>query len=301
MVKRLLEAVASDFDLMTGGDLAESIRMAEGRTLAAEVICTAEPPVDGISQGELVAAMGADLVVLDQYDPFLPRIAGIDSNLLGAQPLRSYRHLLGRPIGANVISADPRLSESLGGRLASEASIASFIDQGAHVLFLYSRPKQGGSPELQAAIAQQIKRRHGSQILLVGVPTFSNPAPRDEAGLKHHTDEIHGLLDAGCDGVGLPMPGSKQGWQITQTSILIDAAHQYNALTWLFVTGSVEGAPPTLMHELALIGKQLGADAFRLDEAGLSGMPPAENVMAFSMALRGARHTYRRMSSSIRR
>jgi|GEM_PF-6288735 hypothetical protein len=301
MVKRLLDAVASDFELMTADELAESIRLAEGRTLAAEVICSAEPPVEGISQGELVSAMGADIVVLDQYDPFMPRITGVDSALLSDRPLFQYRRMLGRPIGVNMISADARSAELLGGRLVSDASVSEIVAQGAQILFLYSRPRQGGTPALQAVVAGQIKQMWQDHILVVGVPTFSNPAPRDSESLRVYADEIKALLDAGCDGVGLPMPGSKQGWQADKAAALVDVVHQQRRLAWLFVTGSVEGAPSAVMHDLALTGKHLGADAFRLDEAGLSGMPPAENVMAFSMALRGARHTYRRIASSVRR
>ena len=51
MVKRILDATASDFKAMNGAQLAESIRLAEGRTLAAEVICASTPPIDGISHG----------------------------------------------------------------------------------------------------------------------------------------------------------------------------------------------------------------------------------------------------------
>ncbi|MEZ4671434.1 MAG: hypothetical protein R3E39_26320 [Anaerolineae bacterium] len=56
-----------------------------------------------------------------------------------------------------------------------------------------------------------------------------------------------------------------------------------------------------VMTPLALEANQIGADAVRLDEAGLSGMPVPENIHAFSLVLRGERHTYRRMASSIMR
>jgi hypothetical protein len=55
------------------------------------------------------------------------------------------------------------------------------------------------------------------------------------------------------------------------------------------------------MFLLALQAKMLGFDVHRLDEAGLSGMPTPENILAYSLAIRGERHTYRRMALSIRR
>ena len=70
MVKRILDATASDFKLMNGAQLAESIRLAEGRTLAAEVICTSEPPIDGVSHGELAAAMRYFVQAFSARNPF---------------------------------------------------------------------------------------------------------------------------------------------------------------------------------------------------------------------------------------
>ena len=100
------------------------------------------------------------------------------------------------------------------------------------------------------------------------------------------------LLTSGCDGIGLPMPGSKQGWENHHTRQLIDMVHSRDGLAWLFVTGSIEGAPQSGMIQLALSAKQIGADVVRLDEAWLSGMPIPENIFTFLLALRGKRHTY---------
>jgi hypothetical protein len=299
MVKRLLDANASDFAAMNARDLAESIRAAEGRTLAAEVICTSEPPVEGISHGELAAAMSADIIVLDGFDPHAPIIRGAPT--LGDTPLTTYKRLLGRPIGINMIVADPIQSMTLGGRLVSETNIYTAAAQGVDMVFLYVRPKQGGTAAMQANAARKIKQQYSEHLLLVGVPSFSKPAPRDANGIADFQREISALVNAGCEAVAFPMPGSKQGWQFAHTAQLIDFTHAHGALVWLFITGSVEGAGTATMSDLALLGKQLGADAFRLDEAGLSGMTPPENILAFSLALRGARHTYRRMASSILR
>lgn len=310
MVKRLLEATARDFAGMNGAELAESIRLSEGRTLAVEVLSSTEPPIEGLSGGELAAAMGADLIVLDGYDPLNPRIAGVSADVWEQEPppgfeslrqdewLRRYSAVLGRPVGINLIVADEAQAASLGGRRFSPQSATRTIAQGADLIFLYVRPHQGGTPVMQADAARWMTQEFGGQSLLVGVPTFSHPPPRDERSRSSLHDQALALLDAGCAGVAFPMPGSKQGWLPEATATLIDGVHGRGGLAWLFVTGSIEGAPQSVIHDLALLGKQLGADAFRLDEAGLSGMPPPENILAFSLALRGARHTYRRMASS---
>lgn len=298
MVKRLLEMTPRELVALDGPDLAASIRLSEGRTLAVEIMCTVEPPVEGVSGGELAAAMGADIIVLDGYDPFDPRIAGVDSARLAGEiepAMVYYSHLVGRPVGINLIVADEAKAPSLGGRLFSLQAVQQ---SGVPLIFLYVRPHQGGTPEMQVAAARQIARSGSRPPLVVGVPSFGKPSPRDAQSEESLRAEALALLDAGCAGVAFPMPGSKQGWMADAVAVQVDAVHAAGGLAWLFITGSVEGAPQSVLQQLAVQGKQLGADAFRLDEAGLSGMPPPENILAFSMALRGARHTYRRMASS---
>ena len=300
MTRRMLDATAADFARMDGAALKESIRAAEGRTLAAEFICTDAPPVDGITHGELAASMGADIIVLDRYDTLQPQINGLPPDLLAFDaPLTAYKRLLGRPLGINMIVAAP--DAPLGGRLANADNLQRAAAHGADIIFLYARPGQGGTPAMQRDAAVMAQRLLGESILLVGVPSFSQPPPRDVDTVKLYEQQIEALLAAGCDGIGLPMPGSKQGWQAEPTGQLVDSIHAGGGLAWTFVTGSVEGAQPEVMRSLALLAKQLGVDAVRLDEAGLSGMPEPENIHAFSLALRGKRHTYRRMAASILR
>jgi hypothetical protein len=102
-------------------------------------------------------------------------------------------------------------------------------------------------------------------------------------------------------GVGLPLPGSKQGWTVEAAARLVDCIHSEGGLAWSIITGSVEGSQAETMIQLALQAKMIGFDVHRLDEAGLSGMPSPENILNYSLAIRGERHTYRRMAMSIRR
>jgi hypothetical protein len=298
MVPRILDASASDFARMNGADLKVSIRAAEGRTLAAEVICTDAPPVDGITQGELACAMGADMVILDRFDSLNPRISGLSDDFFAgdAAPLLSYKKLLGRPVGINMIVAEQHAN--LGGRLATAEHFERAADQGADIIFLYARPGIGGTPALQHTIARQAAQILGNRTLLIGVPSFTQPPPRQPAIIASYQSQIDALLAAGCHGIGMPHPGTKQGWTVDAAMQLVDHIHAGDGLAWSFITGSIEGAQSELMLSLALLAKQIGVDAVRLDEAGLSGMPEPENILAFSLAFRGKRHTYRRMAMS---
>ncbi len=297
MVRRLLEATASDFATWTGRELAEAIRLSEGRTLAAEVLLSAAPPVDGVTHGELAAAMGADIIALDGYDVSAPRIPGWDAP--AEAPLAAYSLLLGLPVGINLVVAAPQAP--LGGKRATPAALEAAADQGADVLFVYARPHMGGTLALHVEAVQQAVRHCGERVLLVAVPPFALPPPRDAASSAALRDYTAALLDAGAGAVAFPMPGTRQGWTLDAAAARIDQAQAAGALAWLFVTGSIESAPAEAMTALALQAKQIGADAVRLDEAGLAGLPAPENILAFSLALRGARHTYRRMARGSRR
>lgn len=296
-IPRILDADSSQLLAMTGSQLAESIRLAEGRTVAAEVQCDVQPPVDAVSNGELAAAFGADLVALDRYDVTRPAIAGVALDLM--EPLRAYARLLGRPVAVNLMVAGAEAS--LAGRAFTQANAELATLQGVTTLFVYVRPKHGGTHEQMVRQVSAVSAALGGRVMLVGVPSFLRAAPRTIANLDAFRRDIDALAKAGCMGIALPMPGSKQGWTIDLAGTLVDHTHAAGTLAWLFVTHSVEGAPQSVMSALALDAKHTGADAIRLDEAGPSGMPPPENIMAFSLALRGVRHTYRRMAASILR
>ena len=128
MVKRILDAVASDFLAMSASELKQSIVAGEGRTVAVEVICSYQSPIEGVSHGEIAAAMGADILFLDRYDCLNPAIRGVD--LVGDKPLSTYKQQLGRPIGVNMIVADSEAGMFLEGRLVNMATVERVILQG---------------------------------------------------------------------------------------------------------------------------------------------------------------------------
>jgi hypothetical protein len=49
------------------------------------------------------------------------------------------------------------------------------------------------------------------------------------------------------------------------------------------------------------MSKVSGADISHIGDADYSGVAHAENTMAFSLAIRGQPHTYRRMAASVHR
>ena len=63
---------------------------------------------------------------------------------------------------------------------------------------------------------------------------------------------------------------------------------------------SQEGSDVDTIRRIALECKAAGADIHHIGDSGYMGMALAENIFAYSVAIRGVRHTYRRMASARR-
>ena len=63
---------------------------------------------------------------------------------------------------------------------------------------------------------------------------------------------------------------------------------------------SQEGADRETIGRIALMAKMAGADIHHIGDAAIGGMD-AENLMHYSVAIRGKRHTILRMARSIYR
>ena len=62
---RLLEMPPARLLALRGRALRDAVAASEGRVLAAETVAVAPPLVDGVTNGELAAAFGADLLLVN--------------------------------------------------------------------------------------------------------------------------------------------------------------------------------------------------------------------------------------------
>ena len=83
---RLLDLAPRALERLWGAELVEAIRTSKERTIAAETITATGPLLDRVSNPELVAAFGADIIVLNLYDVDHPRIAGMPRRAGDAAP-----------------------------------------------------------------------------------------------------------------------------------------------------------------------------------------------------------------------
>lgn len=301
MTIRILDAVASEFMAMSAVDLAESIRKGEGRTISVEVNCADQPPVNGVTHAELAAALGADIILLDQYNPPSPKIPGApDSIMRSTAPLNGLKTLIGRPVGINLLVGHSLPAEKAG-RTFTPSIAQAACDQGADIFFIINQPSYGGTLEQMCSAGEWVCTHLNGKVMTVAVTSASAPPPRTSLEIADFADTLKPMLQAGYTGIGLPLPGSKQGWTLEAAAQLVDCIHTGGGLAWAIITGSVEGSPREAIINMALQAKMVGFDVHRLDDAGLSGMPSPENILNYSLAIRGERHTYRRMALSVRR
>ena len=64
---------------------------------------------------------------------------------------------------------------------------------------------------------------------------------------------------------------------------------------------TVVTADTDTIRRIALMCKMAGTDIHHIGDTGYTGMALAENIMAYSIAVRGIRHTYHRMAISVER
>ncbi len=308
-VKRLLEAFASDFRAMDGRDLLESIRRSEGRVLCAEVLVLSPPLVDGISNAELAAAMGADLILLNGYNVFQPQVMGFPSavklDLGWAQlsagmgvTLAQVKAWLGRPVGLNLEPiSDPEKAARASGRLATLENARRALEQGADFLVITGNPQTGVTGEGIAEAVTQIRKAVGGGPLILAGKMHS--AGADEPAISER--DIGALLEAGADGILIPLPGTAPGVTEEEATRLTTRIHRAGRLVMGTIGTSQEGATASVIEQLALAGKRVGVDIFHIGDAGFMGIAFPENIYALSLAIRGRRHTWRRMAASLHR
>jgi hypothetical protein len=81
----------------------------------------------------------------------------------------------------------------------------------------------------------------------------------------------------------------------------VETVHAAGALTMTTVGTSQEGADEDTIRRIALMAKMTGTDVHHLGDCGLFGIALPENLLAYGIAIRGRRHTYRRMAMSLLR
>ncbi len=309
MSKRYLDCTASEIQRMTGKELADSIAGSEGRILVCETIGGVRPMLGDVTNAEFAAAMGADLLILNLFDVSEPVIQGLPDTA-PEDTIREIKRLTGRAVGINLEPLDGNTESTVetngewdltSGRTATVGNARKAIEMGVDFIVLTGNPGGGVTNSAIIHTLRRYREEFGDQILLIAGKMHA-AGILAESGENIITEEdARAFAGAGADVILMPAPGTVPGITTEYIRGLVSCVHKLGKLTLTAVGTSQEGADTATIREIALMCKMTGTDLHHLGDSGYVGMALPENIMEYGKVIRGVRHTYHRMASSINR
>lgn len=318
-MKRLLSATPKELVNCTGRELLSAIRMSEGRTLRAGARIRCANLIDDVTNAEVAAAFGADIINLDTYDIIDPYIPGWDSknksdDLLYRQAqikmgkgyhIKEIEEIVGRPISLLLLVASDNEAKTgsqnaYGNIIVNDEVLRRVKEEGVRCIQIDSFDED---VNLADAVIK-IRKYLGDDIIIHVAKVHGSGILNMENKKTSLIDEkeVVRLIQSGVDIIGFPAPGTYPGWDIMQCKHYVELAHRYGAVVVLGVHTSQEGSNPETLEQIALYCKMCGADMHDLGDCGFNeSMIDPINIMRYGIAIRGKRHHYRRMSMSQRR
>jgi len=307
MHKRYLDCSASELLSISKSDLLDALRASEGRIVVSETIGAVQPLLT-VTNAELAASQGADLLLLNMFDVDNPVIQGMPDGIEPGQLIHTLQHLTGRIIGVNLEAVDPAFQQEQSefwalrkGRLATAENAHKLISMGAKFIVLTGNP---GNKVTNKAITSSLKVIHASvgekTILIAGKMHAAGVLSEGGESILTQSDIVE-FTENGADIILLPAPGTVPGITMEYARDLIGYAHKLGAMTMTAIGTSQEGASIETIRQIALLCKMAGTDLHHIGDAGYIGIALPENIHAYSIAIRGVRHTYTRMARSINR
>ncbi len=308
-MKRILDCQSSDFQKMSPHELLKAIAGSEGRTVCCETIGAIMPMLGDITNAEFVAAMGADILLLNMFDVKSPKINGLPK-VAPEDTIRKLKELTGRPIGINLEPVEQVLSSEdpeenmwamTGGRKATLENARKAVNMGVNFILLTGNPGIGVTNQAIEQTLKLFKQELGDKLILAAGKMHASGILTEGAEKIITKEDIAAFAAAGADIILLPAPGTVPGITMEYVRELVSYAHSLGKLTITAIGTSQEGADVATIRQIALMCKMTGTDIHHLGDAGYGGMSLPENIQAYSIAIRGIRHTYRRMAGSVNR
>lgn len=307
-MKRYLDCSASDLANITKNDLIYAIRASEGRILVSETIAVTQPLLNNVTNAELAASQGADMLLLNLFDVNQPHIAGLPAEVPPQEVLRELQRLTGRVIGVNLEAVDPAFATShnefwqmTAGRAATAENARKLYQLGARMVVLTGNPNNGVSNQAIAEALKHIRDEVGDKLVLVTGKMHGAGIVRESGSQLLNEQDIALFIENGADIVLIPAPGTIPGMSQEKVASLIAFTQQHGALAMTAIGTSQEGADIQTLRQIALMSKMAGADLHHIGDTGYLGLALPENIFAYSVAIRGVRHTYTRIARSVNR
>lgn len=308
MAKRYLDCTVSDLNQFTKSDFLSSIAGSEGRIIICECIGITMPLLGDVTNAELVASMGADIVLLNMFDVQNPVIHGLPK-IDPSHTVQELKRLTGRLIGINLepveqgaaTENDNTMWKMSEGRRATLENARIACDMGVNMILLTGNPGNGISNRAIVDSLESISRELKNKVILAAGKMHASGVISEGADRIITKEDIQEFVLAGADIILLPAPGTVPGISVEYIRELVSYAHSLGVLTITAIGTSQEGADVNTIRQIALMCKMTGTDLHHIGDTGYPGTAIPENIMAYSIAIRGVRHTYHRMALSINR
>ena len=308
MAKRLLDCTASELAAFNKEELLESLAGCEGRVMVSETIGITQPLLNDVTNAEYAAALGADVLLLNMFDVQRPVVQALPK-VAPEETVRELKRLTGRVIGINLEPVDPVLAASndgtlwqmSAGRLATAENALKAADMGVDMVLLTGNPGNGVANEAIVAALREMKAAAGDRLILAAGKMHGAGILSQSGAAIMTLQDAQEFIDAGADIVLVPAPGTVPGITVEAVHELAGYVHSRGALLMTAIGTSQEGADTATIRQIALWCKMAGADLHHIGDTGVPGMALPQNIMAYSIAIRGERHTYHRMALSINR
>jgi len=306
--KRFLDCNASDLATMSKDELLYAIRASEGRVMVSETIAVTQPLLNNVTNAELAASQGADILLINMFDSENPQIQGMPVNTPPDEVLRTLQHLTGRIIGVNLEAVDPQFASDHDeiwkmkqGRAATAANARKLVAMGARILVLTGNPGNGVSNRALGEAVREIREAVGDSAVLITGKMHGAGIVRESGSAIISEEDVSWFASQGADIVLVPAPGTIPGMSQQKVAALIERAHACGVMAMTAVGTSQEGADVNTIRQIALMSKMAGADLHHIGDTGYMGIALPENILAYSIAIRGVRHTYSRLARSVNR
>ena len=307
MHKRLLNCTATEMAAMTSDQILESIAGSEGRILAAETIGITMPLCEDVTNAEVAASMGADILLLNMFDVIHPVINALPEGK-EEDTVRLIKHLTGRLIGINLepvekdhAGSGEKIWNMTPGRYATAKNALRAADMGVDIVLLTGNPGNGVSNAAIVDSLKEIRKAAGRRLVLAAGKMHASGVITESAEHIITKEDIRTFREAGADIILLPAPGTVPGITMDYIRELVSYAHSLGALTITSIGTSQEGSDKETIRQIALMCKMTGTDIHHIGDSGYVGMALPENIITYSIAIRGVRHTYRRIARSVNR
>lgn len=303
-MERLLDLRPQQLVALKGKNLLESIRSSEGRIVVSEMVCPMMPLLYDVTNGELAAAMGADILLLNFYDVYKPSIFGVEVQE-GQSPIIALQQLTGRIVGINLEPVSEQAELTGGhsllspGRKATKETARLAYEQGASIINLTGNPKTGVTNGEICRAIESLREELGEAVVIIAGKMHGAGIAGEMGNQILPEKTVEAFLKAGADIILAPAPGTVPGISTDHIKQVCEVAHAFGALVMTAIGTSQEGADTQTIRHIALQCKMAGVDLHHLGDAGYAGVALPENIMEYSIAIRGRRHTYRRMAMRV--